>query len=228
MPENEQLDSNGTVGSGVSFRIFDPGDLSTCGRLAEDAWPAGPSIASKDFEQSGMKGYVEYSRNRSNWTDVAFTSDGIIGFLFGRIDGHLGEPAPREPSLGELPSAIRSFLVRGHITPSLLMFLWNLTMTEVKLKLKMPKSDASIEMLIVDSKHRGKGVGKALLERFLMAAEESGASLVTVYSDNWVSNWRFYERRGFTKVETFHDNITSHYSGSNAQGIIFALNLRER
>jgi hypothetical protein len=41
-----------------------------------------------------------------------------------------------------------------------------------------------------------------------------------------MSDWRFYERRGFKRVRTFHDNITSRYSGSDANGIIFTLDLQ--
>ena len=174
-----------------------------------------------------MEGYMEYSRRVANWTDIAYTSDGIVGFLFGRIDS-LPEKVPsRKSPLGELPTIIRSFFARGRITRTLLGFLWSLMLTELKVKLNTPKSDASIEMFIVDSMYRGKGVGSELLDRFLRAAMDAGSSLVTVYTDDRMSNWGFYDRRGFRRVRTFYDNITSHYSGSDARGIIFALDLRE-
>ena len=211
----------------VSFRRYEPGDIPSCARLAEDAWPAGPALATEELGSSGMEGYMEYSRRVANWTDVACTSDGIVGFLFGRIDS-LPERVPsRKSPLGELPTIIRSFFARGRITRTLLGFLWSLMLTELKVKLNTPKSDASIEMFIVDSMYRGKGVGSELLDRFLRAAMDAGSSLVTVYTDDRMSNWGFYDRRGFRRVRTFYDNITSHYSGSDARGIIFALDLRE-
>ena len=211
----------------VSFRRYEPGDIPSCARLAEDAWPAGPALVAEETESSGMEGYMEYSRRVANWTDIAYTSDGIVGFLFGRIDG-LPEKVPsRKSPFGELPSIFRSFFARGRITPALLRFLWSLMLTELKVKLNTPRSDASIEMFIVGSMYRGKGVGNELFDRFLRAAIDAGSALVTVYTEDRMSNWGFYEKRGFRRVGTFYDNITSHYSGSHASGIILALDLKE-
>jgi len=79
----------------------------------------------------------------------------------------------------------------------------------------------------VDSRHRGKGIGSALLERFLSAAKEMGSTRVTVYTDDLMSDWRFYERRGFKRITTFYDNITSCYSGTPSLGIIYAMDLEQ-
>lgn len=183
-------------------------------------------MASKEVERVGMEGYMQYSLDSSNYSEVAHTDDMMIGFLFGRIDNYRAAPAPERSSLGEIPSLLRSILEYDRSDTRLLMFLWSLALTEFKLKVNTPRSEASIEMFIVDSEFRGKGVGTALLDRFLEAARESGARLVTVYTDESMSNWQFYERRGFKRVATFHDNITSHYSGTHAKGIIFAMELR--
>jgi len=95
-------------------------------------------------------------------------------------------------------------------------------MTDLKLMIKMPKSDATIEMFIVDSSYRGRGIGTRLMDRFLKAAADTGARLVTLYTDDRMSNWQFYERKGFKRIGTFYDNITSHYGGAGARGIIYA------
>jgi ribosomal protein S18 acetylase RimI-like enzyme len=184
-------------------------------------------IGSKQQELSGMESYMEYSLSVSNWTDVAYSSDGIAGFLFGRIKNLAGTDVPKRSLLGEVEGLLETFLDYGHMTPTLLRFLWNLFLTETKVRLRMPKSDASIEMFIVDSKHRGKGVGGELLDRFLKASRDAGASLVTLYTDDRMSNWRFYESHGFKRVGTFYDNVTTHYSGTEAHGIIFARNLSD-
>lgn len=215
-------------GPEVSFRRYAPGDVPTCARLAKEAWPAHEDVARGHSEQTGMEGYMEYSLGVSNYTDIATMQDGMAGFLFGRIDGYPGKPVQRRPMLGELPSTVRSSLGHGSTMKSVLGFLWSLVLTDLKLVLRTPRSDAAIEMFIVDSKHRGRGIGGELIERFLKAARDSGARLVTVYTDDRMSNWQFYERRGFRRVGTFYDNITSHYSGAHARGIIYALNLPEK
>lgn len=209
----------------VSFRRYAPGDIQACARMARDAWPAGPRVAAKDSELAGMEEYMEYSLSVSNYTDMAYTDDGPVGFLFGRIDGHPGKPAPRRPTLGEVPSIIGASLRNGATALAHLGFVWSILLTNLKLMLYTPRSDAAIEMFIVSSEHRGKGVGSALLERYLKSARDAEASLVTVYTDERMSDWRFYERKGFRRVRTFHDNITSHYSGAYTRGIIYALEL---
>jgi len=228
MPEQEAAGPWSADHPEISFRRYQPGDIPACARLAEDAWPPGSVIGSKHQEVSGMESYMEYSVDVSNWTDVAYTSDGIVGFLFGRIENLAGTEVPKRSLLGELKSLLGTFLEYGPMTPTLLRFLWNLYLTEVKVRLRMPESDASIEMFIVDSKHRGKGVGGELLDRFLKASRDAGASLVTLYTDDRMSNWGFYESHGFKRVGTFHDNVTTHYSGTKAQGIIFAMDLENR
>jgi len=212
----------------VSFRRFEREDIPSLARLAREAWPARPTVRSRELEQSGMEGYVEYALGASNWTDIACSPEGVIGFLFGRIDDYSGTAVPGKPIVGELPSAIRSFFRKGRLTRWHLSMVWGIVLTDLKLMLNMPDSDASIEMLIVDSKHRGKGVGGQLIDRFLAAAKEAGSSMVTVYTDDRMSDWRFYEKLGFKRARTFHDNITSRYSGSDANGIIFTLDLKKR
>lgn len=209
----------------VSFREYSPGDIAACALLAREAWPAGPAASSKEIELAGMEGYMQYSLDSSNWADIAYTDDGVVGFLFGRINGLRGRPAPERSPLGEVPSLVRSILGHDKARPRLLAFVWSLALTEFKLKLNMPRSDASVEMFIVSEGLRGRGVGSELLDRFLTAARQAGSALVTVYTDDKVSDWRFYERRGFRRVGTFKDNITTHYSGVAARGIIFALDL---
>jgi GNAT superfamily N-acetyltransferase len=228
MPEREEKTSHPADHADVHFRSFEQGDISACARLAADAWPPGPGIVTKELELSSMKGYMEYSAGLANWTEIAYTSEGVVGLLFGRIDNHHGTSKPKEALLGELPTFLRSFFVKDRLSVSSVRFFWGLFLTELKLKLRMPKSDASIVMFIVYSSHRGKGIGGELVGRFLRAAKDTGSTLVTVYTDDITSNWQFYERRGFKRVGTFHDNVTSYYSGKYARGIIFALDLRER
>lgn len=216
------------TGHVISFRTCVNEDIPACARLAREAWPAGPGVASKEIERAGMEGYMQYSLDSSNWTDIAYTDEGIIGFLFGRIDGLSGPPPAERGLLGELPSLLSSIRDHDRREPRMLAFLWSLLMTELKLKLNTPDSDASVEMFIVGAEWRGRGVGTMLLDRFLGAAEASGSRLVTVYTDELMSNWQFYESRGFAKAATFHDNITSHYSGTSARGIVFVLELKQK
>jgi len=207
------------------FRKFQLGDIPACARLAEEAWPASTSDSAKVIEHYGMEEYMEYALGSSNYAEIACTSEGMVGFLFGRIDGLPGIERPKRSMLGEVPGILRSLFAHRRLSLNMLSFVWSILLTETKLKLRTPESDASVEMFIVGSEHRGKGVGSQLMTRFLKTAKDSGSKLVTLYTDSRMSNWQFYESRGFKRVGTFYDNITSHYSGVDAEGIIYALDL---
>lgn len=213
---------------GVLFRQFQAGDIQACARLAEEAWPAGTVDSIKVIEQYGMEEYMEYALNLSNYAEVVCIRDGVVGFLFGRIDGLPGVKNPKRSMLGEVPDVFKSLFKHKRVTMDMLSFVWSIILSEAKLKLRRPKSDASVEMFIVGAAHRGKGIGSELMDRFLNVARQHGTKLVTLYTDSRMSNWQFYERRGFKRVGTFYDNITSHYSGTDAEGIIYALELKGR
>jgi ribosomal protein S18 acetylase RimI-like enzyme len=210
---------------GISFRQYDPQDMRACARLAEEAWPAAPELAPEDGGSWGMEGYIESSLLWSNWRDVACDSNGVIGFLFGRIDKHEGGVTLIKSTLGEFSMTGRFLFGKNDRPPGMLGLFWNLLLTETKLMVKMPRSDAEIELFIVDSQRRGRGIGRMLVDRFVKAAKESGSSLVTVYTDDKTSDWQFYEKYGFRRVGTFYDNLTSYFANVHSNGIIFLLDL---
>jgi GNAT superfamily N-acetyltransferase len=216
---------NSADGQGISFRGYAPEDLLACTRLAEEAWPPGPDLAIKDAVSWGMEGYIESSLTNANWTEVAYDSQGVVGFLFGRIDKYRGEATVRGSFFSELPMLAKYIVGRYRRTPGILTLFWTLLLTQLKLKLNMPRSDAEIGLFIVDSKHRGKGIGGMLFDRFLQTARDVGSTLVAVYTDDKTSNWQFYEKHGFRKVGTFHDNVTSFFCDVDSTGIIYVLDL---
>jgi GNAT superfamily N-acetyltransferase len=211
----------------ISFRRYTPEDLRACTRLAEEAWPPGPDLAAKHEVSWGMEGYIESSLMNANWTEVAYDSQGVVGFLFGRIDKYRGEVAVPGSLFGELPTLAKYVVGKYRKTPGILALFWTLLLTELKLKVNMPRSDAEIRLFIVDSKHRGKGIGGMLIDRFLHTARDAGSTLVTVYTDDKTSNWQFYEKYGFRRVGTFHDDVTSYFCNVDSTGMIYVLDLKK-
>lgn len=209
----------------VLFRQYAPSDLLACARLAEEAWPYGRTMFSAPSNVSTMNGYIRSTLIHSTWTEVATVSGEVAGFLFGRIDKDAGSKSWLS-SMREEISTFASLLLADYMKPEkALLMVFGITMTELKLAINRPKSDAEIEMLIVSAAHRGSGTGKALVDRFVEGARRAGASVITVYTDDKTSNWQFYERYGFKKVATFYDNVSSYYANVNSNGLIYALSL---
>ena len=201
-------------------RLFRPEDIDACTRLAWDAWAIGPDETEEHVDPRVMEGYVRSFLARSNWTEVAYDSHGVIGLMFGRI----GE-GERGAWLGEL-SMIPQFLFQRYGMTLSPMVLVHFFLTEFKVLLNVPKADAEINLFIVDSKHRGRGLGTKLMDRFIASARDAHCSLATLYTDDQLSNWKYYENRGFRRVATFDDSLTSYFTERKAKGIVFVLDLK--
>ena len=203
----------------VKFRPFQPEDIDACTRLAWDAWAADPDEPDEGVDPRVMTGYVRSFLARSNTNEIAYDSHGIVGFLFGRI-GRV-----RTSSLiGEF-SMIPHFMFQRYGAPASPIILAHFFLTEFKVMVNDPKSDAEINLFIVDSRHRGRGLGTMLMRRFIESAKKAGCKLLTLYTDDQLSNWKYYEKQGFTVVATFHDSLTSYFTERSAKGIVYAMKL---
>ncbi len=203
--------------------------MPACARLAWNAWALQDEEPEPEEEDdpSVMEGYVRVSLVRSNWNEVAYDdSHGVVGFLFGRISKGAGRPKVASPVSGL--EFIPRFLFGGQKRmPSLSpLVMVHFFLTEFKVLVNVPRADAEVNLLIVDKMHRGKRLGSSLVDRFVDEAKKSGCDMITLYTDDQMSNWKFYEIYGFRKVAEFHDSLTSYFSEKSAKGIVYALNLR--
>lgn len=207
-----------------AIREYSEADMDACTRLAWDAWAADSVEPAEVVEPRVMEGYVRSFLVRSNWKEVLYDSQGVIGLLFGRIGGNKakGGVSSWSRELGMIPQFI--FGVNDQrVSPVVMLHFF---LTEFKVLVNVPRSDAEINLIIVDRQHRGKGLGKMLMDRFIAAAKEAGCKLATLYTDDQMSNWKFYEIYGFRKVGTFHDSLTSYFAETKATGIVYALDLK--
>ena len=67
-----------------------------------------------------------------------------------------------------------------------------------------PAGWAGILRLAVPPAHRGRGIGRALVEECLRRAREAGVATIALHSTEWMSTAReMYARMGFVRVEAF-------------------------
>ena len=209
----------------VTFRNYTPADLVSCGNLAREAWPLPPGIAVGVRTGDMLGSWISSTASSSTWAEVAEDEHGVIGMLFGKVEGQPVIEKQRTPIRIQLRMLLRVMSGSyGSISGSIMLMISFLT-TEVKLLIFDPKTDAEIVMLVVGEAHRGKGIGKQLVDRFIETAKKQGARSLSLYTDDQTSNWRFYEALGFKQAAKFHDNGSSRYSGKNATGLIYRLDI---
>jgi ribosomal protein S18 acetylase RimI-like enzyme len=207
----------------VSFRKYAAEDLSRCAELAEQAWPMRGSPSPEPDKPRAFEPWIESSSKSATWTEVAVVSGEVVGFLFGSVD----KMKPKGAALEEVTDLFwmfRQVLYGGldHWERPLRTMLGFFFM-EFKLEVNRPEADADIILLIVDARFRGRGIGKTLVDRFVKMAKDAGVHAVTLFTDDKISNWKFYEIYGFRKVNTFHDSISTYFAGERANAIYYIL-----
>jgi len=163
--------------------------------------------------------FVEACLLWSDWAELAYESQEAVGLLICKIVKKDWRTVSR--LLAYFMLLVR-FILGG--PPQDLRFLWNFLLTDGKVAKNQPRADAEIQTVIVHSSHRGEGIGKALLDRFISAArQEAQIRTVRTYTTPALTNWRFYERYGFKRMGTFYDNFSSSYVASKDANAIFYL-----
>ncbi len=219
-------DASGSIPSDVHIRKFAAADLLRCAEIATEVWPDVPESMTREEMTRLMKTYVEDSMIMSTRREVACVSDEVVGVIFGSIEGGGGLEDRIRMSVLRLSTWLR-FVAHGRtsvLTRS--SVLMKSIVTELKLIRARPETDAEVALLLVSQGHRGKGIGRLLIDRFLQEARSKSARTATVYTTDPGCNWHFYELCGFRKVGGFDDDLVSFVQGVDTKGLVFAIDLQ--
>jgi len=208
------------------FRQYTEKDLAVCSRFAADAWPAISRIVSQKNVNTFMNAYVELGYYPSTWREVACISGEVVGFLFGRIDKDVTTGKNLYILFSSLKLLLKILLGRYGRIERPFTVLGKFLATESKVKECIPQVDGAIELFVVDSKYRGKGIGRRLVDRFLCTAKEKDAKTISVYTDQ-LSNWKFYEICGFQRICSFHDDLNSYIEQKDVEGYIYVYRIQD-
>ena len=209
----------------VTFRKYTPEDLQACTALAREAWPLPPEIAAGVETGEMMSVWIGSTVASSTYAEVAVDEHGVVGLLFGEVEGQKALERSRSTLGIEVQIMSRGLTGKYGDLIRTIRFMLGFFITELKLLVNRPGTDAEISMLIVGQAHRGRGLGKELVDRFIEAAKKQGARSISLYTDDQTSNWRFYEAYGFRQVAKFHDNGSSYYAGKRSTALIYRLDL---
>jgi GNAT superfamily N-acetyltransferase len=211
----------------LSFRPFHPDDLSACAKFAADAWPVVSALVPGQDSVKLMHGYIELARLPSTRLEVACISDKAVGLLFGRVDSDCTPATELKTLLASLRMGCRALLGRyGRIKKPLVLLRKGIA-TSALVKKHLPETDAVVKLFVVDSEHRGKGIGRALMDRFVAAAKSKGSRTIALHTDQ-LSSWWFYEKYGFKRWGTFTEIVSSYLKGKDMEGYTYVMELEHR
>jgi GNAT superfamily N-acetyltransferase len=210
----------------LCVRGFDVADMRSCVEIAAEVWPDVPENLTVKEIMKLLKAYVTDSLAMATWREVVCASDEVVGVVSGMIENDL-----------TLWGRVKTTLLRARIWLGFVLdgrryalarssVLTRSILTEMRLARARPKTDAEVTLLLVRSDHRGKGVGRLMMKRFLEEARAKNARIVTVYTTDPGCNWQFYEICGFKMVGSFDDSLVSHLQGVDTKALVFAIDLQ--
>lgn len=207
------------------IRKFKPDDLARCIDIAVETWPGPPPRIPEELNVEYWRFIVTMTEAASDWREVAYESGSVIGFLFGRSSRKISRAEIGK--MGKLLFASFGGVVLRNVgnIRRVLSFLCRGILSETKVWLHTPKSDGDVSFFVVSPAYTGKGIGKTLMKRFLLAAVEKDAKRISVYTTNPGCNWKFYEIVGFKKMAEFDDDLVSFYEHQRTKGLIYSIDL---
>jgi ribosomal protein S18 acetylase RimI-like enzyme len=192
--------------------------------MAARVWPSAHLLVEPGEAEALFRGYVEASLAAASWAEVASDSRGPAGFLLGRIEDD------------------DTFLLRCSAFWKRLKVMWNfirgsygrlkdprgfvraLRTTDKKVRELCKNMNGEVVLFVVDPDYQGRGIGTALMDRFLDYARARGAKTVSLATDI-DSNWRFYEIYGFKLFARFYDDNMAFLHGIPAASSIYRIDL---
>lgn len=201
----------------LSFREYRPDDLQRCVEITANAWPeltSGVPLIS-----------VEWYQGSATWKEVACVSNGLVGVLFGRVDSDLPVLGRLRVSLTHATVYLKALFGLYGRVPHRLTLIRHAMSDDRNIAANTPEVDGEIAFFAVDAAYRRKGIGKALMSRFIDYAKKKGARRVSVYTTDPGSDWGFYERYGFRKHSSFRDGFMSFSRKEEVRAMIYVLDI---
>jgi len=199
----------------LTFREYRKSDLERCIAITVQAWP---ELKEGGFDTATMDWYGW----PATWKDVACVSDVPVGILFGKI---FRDEYVLKTHLAHATVYMKILLGLYGRTPNRLASVRGGREGDKDTAKNAPDVDGEITYLVIDAAHRGKGIGKQLLRRFVEHARERGGRSICVYTTDPGSDWRFYGTQGFKLYSEFRDGFMSVIRNEEVKAMFYVLDI---
>ena len=226
MREKKAIDSDKVASNTeVQFRDFKLLDLKTCARISADAWPETANVAGSGDTVRTMTLYVEFYYYSATWLDVACVNGQVVGLLFGRIDRESGMSGKIRSRLGHAKVYLKLLTGRYWKSADRFTLIRSAMSDDRNIVENSPDADGEVMLFVVDGKFQGRGIGRALMDRFLQRARKAESKRITVSTNDIGCNWGFYDKYGFKLQGSFRDSFTSFVRKQEIKNLIFSIDL---
>ncbi len=181
----------------IVFREVAKRDYSDLKVLINDAWHFENYINNPNSVEQMLNANMHMSLLTQNYTQVADLNGEVVALLYGRVAGQR-IPLKNITHLLYILFHGACLLLKSRHGRNLIRGFFNLTKVYIKL-LQNTKTeyDGELVFFVVNSKCRGKGIGKQLLNNYLDYCRRHSVKNIYVYTDV-NCNYGFYDFNGFT------------------------------
>jgi GNAT superfamily N-acetyltransferase len=201
-----------------TFREFRKSDIVKCVDITAEAWP--------ELKPGGLDlATIEWYGRSSTWREVACISDVPVGMLFGKIFSEMGFLGGSKTSISHATVYLKMLLGLYGRIPHRFAYLKGGIIGDKDIAENSPDTDGEITFFVVDSAHRGMGIGRQLLSRYVAHAKKMGSKTIAVYTTEPGSDLRFYENQGFKRYSQFRDGFMSVVRNEEVKAMFYTLDL---
>jgi len=209
----------------VQFRDFRRSDIEICAKISADAWPETANVTGSGDTVRTMTLYVEFYYYSATWLDVACVDGQVVGLLFGRIDRDQGMLGKNRSRLGHVRVYLKLLTGRYWKGADRFKLVRSAMSDDRNIVANSPDADGEVMLFVVDGRFQGRGIGKALMDRFLQQARKANSKRITVSTNDIGCNWGFYDKYGFKLQGSFRDSFTSIVRKQEIKNLIFSIDL---
>ena len=210
----------------ISFRCCQRTDLPVCASIAVEAFPLNTSRFTGEEASKFMQAQIDGCYAISNYYELAIADGEVAGLLFGRVKQKSVLIDMCQTLKQLLLISVRFLLGRYGSRRKLIRLIKPSLQSLRAFKRNTPAGKAEVVLFAAAPKYQGKGIGHALMDRFVRHALRYKVKAILVPTDETASFW-FYERYGFRRWAEYKDPLESYLANRPIKGFIYQLLLCE-
>lgn len=180
-------------------RPYQEKDAAACGQCFFEGFFTGPTDGN---DRAFLRDYAQVLIEKCSFSYVAVASDGQVGgFVCGKynksFDKRLAGRSDTERHYGRWLAMFLKFYLKGYKLSPAFQAQFDAFFRQLRQREEEPFQGCDLELVALSSrKAYRKGVGTALVTRFISRAQADGAGSIRLLT-NTLASWEFYEKRGF-------------------------------
>ena len=206
----------------IIYREIRPTDIMSCEIMVAKTWEKNLHLKNSGDSAGLASMMLNNMMENANYMEIADKDGEVAGFLLGKTS--MGKKTSILETASLYFNSAYKLMFNSNICfhqKTKLMSVFAESENNQKKAMGRMRVDGEVCLFVVDSKHRGFGIGKKLMDRFLEHCKTNHAELVILKTDE-SCNYGFYDNYGFRRVKTYYDPLVA-YEGISPESYLYKI-----